>query len=89
MTATLTLAVGRARTPVIIGSKHTGKYAGFADTTTGTYWEALPKIEGDALKIQRSLLKHARRQAKKKAPVLPTLDSRYAKLLENNQSKLV
>lgn len=42
--------------PVIIGSKYTGKPAGFVDTSTGVYWETLPRIEGDALKIQRALL---------------------------------
>lgn len=41
---------------VQIGSKYTGKPAGFVDTTTGTYWEALPKIEGEAATIQRALL---------------------------------
>ena len=42
--------------PVHIGSKFTGKPAAHADTTTGVYWEALPKIQGDALNIQHALL---------------------------------
>ncbi len=50
---------GRAR--IVIGSRYTGKYAGHLDTTTGTYWEALPQIGGDALALQRCLL--ARREA--------------------------
>lgn len=87
MTPALTLAIGRTRTTVHIGCKYTGKYAGHMDTTTGAYWEALPKIEGDALKIQRSLLKHAQRQEQKKVPELPNLDRRYAKLIENNHTK--
>jgi hypothetical protein len=77
----LILAAARTRTTVHIGLKYTGKYAGHMDTTTGTYWEALPKIEGDALKIQRSLIKHATRV--KTPPALPGLHSRYAKLLSN------
>jgi len=42
--------------PIQIGIKFTGKYAGHMDTTTGTYWEVLPKIEGDALYLQSRLL---------------------------------
>jgi hypothetical protein len=41
---------------VLIGSRYTGRPAAHADTTTGTYWEALPKIEGGMLTIQRMLL---------------------------------
>ena len=50
--------------PVHIGSKYTGKPAAHADTTTGVYWEALPKISGQMLTIQDALLtrpKEARR----------------------------
>ena len=42
--------------PVHIGSKFTGRPAIHIDTTTGVYWEALPKIEGAALNIQQALL---------------------------------
>lgn len=77
----LILAAGRGRAMVHISCKFTGKYAGHMDTPSGTYWEALPKIEGDALKIQRSLIKH--REKAKTKPALPTLHSRYAKLLSN------
>lgn len=45
------------KTPVIIGSKWTGKPAAHYDTETGTYWEMLPKVEGDALKLQKALTK--------------------------------
>ena len=45
--------------PVEIGSRYTGKPEGFADTRTGVYWESLPRIEGDCLRIQRALLHHA------------------------------
>lgn len=41
---------------VDIGSKFDGKPAGFADTRTGTYWEILPQIEGDNLKLQQCLM---------------------------------
>jgi hypothetical protein len=61
---------------VQIGSKFTGKYQGFADTTNGVYWEVLPKIEGDAGRIQRGLLKP--RVSRPKAA------SRYAKIFGNN-----
>lgn len=47
---------------VHIGSKFTGRPAAHADTTTGTYWEALPKIDGSMLAWQRVLL------AKPRAP---------------------
>ena len=53
--------------PVHIGSKFTGRPAAHADTTTGVYWESLPKIEGSSLTIQQSLL------AKPKEPRKPLL----------------
>ena len=58
--------------PVIIGSKYTGRPAMHIDTTTGTYWESLPKIEGDATKIQGCLLNPRRASA----------PSRYTKILK-------
>lgn len=42
---------------VNIGSKFTGRPQAHIDTTSGTYWEVLPKLEGDAARIQRGLLK--------------------------------
>lgn len=69
--------------PVQIGSKFTGKYQGFADTTNGVFWEVLPKIEGEAGRIQRGLLKP--RVAKPSKPSkLPTLARRYIKIMRNN-----
>ena len=49
---------------VHIGCKYTGKPQSHADTTTGIYWEALPKIDGSALALQAALLAkpEARRQ---------------------------
>jgi hypothetical protein len=44
---------------VQIGSKYTGKPAHHTDTQAGTYWEVLPTIEGQALALQRALLKRA------------------------------
>lgn len=42
--------------PVVIGSKFTGRPAYHQDSTSGTYWETLPTIQGDALLIQQALL---------------------------------
>ena len=41
---------------VRIGCRYTGRHHAHADTTTGTYWEALPPVEGQALAIQQALL---------------------------------
>lgn len=41
---------------VRIGSRYTGRPQAHADTTTGTYWEALPSIGGHALALQQCLL---------------------------------
>lgn len=65
--------------PVQIGSKFTGRPQTFIDTTNGAFWEVLPKIEGDAIRIQREFLK----PRAPVASVLPTLASRYAKLIRN------
>lgn len=43
------------RNPVEIGSKFVG-HGGSVNTFTGDYYETMPKIEGDALKIQRAIL---------------------------------
>jgi hypothetical protein len=45
---------------VVIGSKFQGK-AGFADTISGVYWETMPKVEGDDLKLQANTLYMAAR----------------------------
>jgi hypothetical protein len=45
---------------VVIGSAFAGRQ-GFAETRTGTYWEAMPPITGDCLRLQRGLIKHARK----------------------------
>lgn len=52
---------------VKIGANYTGKQ-GFADTRTGEYWEVLPAIEGDDLKIQQALLQHARDKRLRRFP---------------------
>lgn len=41
---------------VEIGSRYTGRHEGFADTRTGEYWESLPPITEDNLRIQQALL---------------------------------
>lgn len=46
---------------VVIGSAFDGQQ-GFADTRSGTYWETLPKIEGDALRLQANTLDMAARE---------------------------
>jgi len=46
---------------VNIGSAFEGK-AGFADTRSGAYWETLPKIEGDCLRLQVNTLYMAERE---------------------------
>lgn len=55
-----------------IGSKFTGKPKGCNDTENGTYWEVLPTIQGDMLKLQTGLTK---RKPVPKASRLPTLAS--------------
>lgn len=50
---------------VQIGCKYTGKPAAHIDTTTGIFWEVLPKIEGDAFLLQTKMLEQAEAKAKK------------------------
>lgn len=50
---------------VRIGGRYTGRHHSHADTTTGTYWEALPPVTGQALAIQQALLVPARSKAAK------------------------
>lgn len=61
---------------VVIGSKFTGRPAFHADSTTGSYWESLPSIEGDAARIQQALLAKPKTKRKdkpkRKEPVVGT-----------------
>lgn len=50
------IPAGKGRAGIVIGCRYTGKYAGHVDTTTGVYWEALPKIGGEELALQQALL---------------------------------
>lgn len=52
--------------PVVIGSKFTGRPAFHTDSTTGTYWETLPAIEGDAALFQQLLLTKPKAKRKDK-----------------------
>jgi hypothetical protein len=42
---------------VNLGGQFTGKHEGFVDSRSGVYWESLPPIQADALKLQKGLLK--------------------------------
>ena len=53
----------KIRKPVVIGCRYTGERKTFIDTASGTYWEALPKIEGHAVALQRALLTRPRYQS--------------------------
>lgn len=52
---TITKPTG-AKRGVVVGKRFTGKPALHIDTTTGAYYEVLPKIEGSALALQQVLL---------------------------------
>lgn len=45
--------------PAPIGTKYTGKHTGFADLTTGVYWESMYQLSPDEARIQQALLKPA------------------------------
>ena len=65
---------------VQIGSKFTGQPQSFIDTTSGTYWEVLPKFDRDATRLQTGLQK----PRASKPDALPTL---AAKMLGITQRK--
>lgn len=54
----------------IIGKNFTGKHEGFADTQSGTYWESLPPITGDNLRLQQALVA-SRSRTKRHMPPRP------------------
>jgi hypothetical protein len=61
-----------------IGTKYTGKPAGFVDTPNGVYWEAMYQLSYEELRIQRGLLKYARNT---RTPAAPALHLRVRKYL--------
>lgn len=66
---------------VNLGAQFTGKREGFACTRSGVYWESLPEIVGDALKLQKGLLK-----PKKGAPPLADAWRQALNDVKNNRA---